>query len=99
MADNDAAKTFDAGLAVIEALAFPIYKEMTSTELSEVLNMPVQKVLRLLETARRRQWVEQMPDKRWRPAPKLSQLGMCFSRFYEEKKQDLINLGKDHTEN
>lgn len=92
----DVAKTFDAGLAVIEALAYPMYKEMGLQELSEALGMSPQKVLRLLETALRRQWVEQMDDKRWRPAPKLTQIGMCFDRYAEEKRKDLERLIIEH---
>lgn len=94
---EDVAKTFDAGLAVIEALAYPIYKELSLQELSETLGMTPQKALRLLETAQRRQWVEQMDDKRWRPAPKLTQLGNCFHRYMDEKKKDLERLARDHT--
>ncbi len=93
---TDVAKTFDAGLAVIEALAYPMYKEMGLNELSDALSMSPQKTLRLLETAQRRQWVEQMDDKRWRPAPKLTQLGDCFIRYAEEKKRDLERLIIEH---
>ena len=90
------AKVFDVGMAVIEALAFPVYREMSLKDLSEVLGMPAPKVLGLLECAQRRQWVEQMDNKRWRPAPKLTQLGDCFRRYMAEKQNDLIRLAKEH---
>ena len=90
------AKVFDTGMAVIEALAFPIYREMSLKEITEALSMPAPKVLGLLECAQRRQWVEQMDDKRWRPAPKLTQLGDCFRRYVAEKQNDLIRMAKEH---
>ena len=90
------AKTLDAGLAVIEALTYPIYKELTCKEISDALSMSQPKVLGLLEAARRRQWVEQTDDKRWRPAPKLTQLSLCCTRFLQEKSNELLRLQQDH---
>jgi len=90
------AKVFEHGLALIEALAFPIYRELSLKDLAESLDMAPPKVHGLLECAQRRQWVEQMDDKRWRPAPKLTQLGDCFRRYMAEKQDELMRLAKEH---
>ncbi len=88
-------EALDNGITVLFALGTPQYIELSLKELAESLDMPANKVYRILWTLERRQLVEQM-DGKWRIAPAITRFSEGYRRWLHNRRAELERTELEH---